>query len=142
MLKKIKPLVAISIHALTQRATYTVVFANLKNVISIHALTQRATGNMTNDNGEYVISIHALTQRATSPLQEYFKNDVDFNPRPHAEGDHTTQHALYCLLDFNPRPHAEGDVLDLFYLNIFLIFQSTPSRRGRHDVGSEKNDSS
>ncbi len=77
-----------------------------------------------------------------------------FNPRPHEEGDRFSIQAVVILSNFNPRPHEEGDIVlsevhsDVGYFNprpheegdlcfmllptSYLLFQSTPSWRGRH----------
>ena len=55
---------------------------------------------------------------------------LDFNPRPHVEGDKEGRKIKRPCWDFNPRPHVEGDTQTLCETIIRLKFQSTPSRGG------------
>ena len=58
-----------------------------------------------------VISIHALMKRATEYLLSIGIKSIDFNPRPHEEGDVSLPVHKGVKVHFNPRPHEEGDVL-------------------------------
>ena len=99
----------ISIHALAKRATLAPNSSALLLDISIHALAKRATVSFIVGLLNYGISIHALAKRATKyPL---------VNQR--------------FPLDFNPRPRKEGDPIFAPILSFFVVFQSTPSQRGR-----------
>ena len=100
---------SISIHALAKRATLAVNnFSDVIN-ISIHALAKRATLLGLRRTRRCDISIHALAKRAT-PVRCY----------PQSVRGH-----------FNPRPREEGDLLCQTARRLAVIFQSTPSRRGR-----------
>ena len=55
-----------------------------------------------------------------------------FNPLPHAEGDENPSFSIHLRKCFNPLPHAEGDTDALTQPPPLNVFQSTPSRRGRH----------
>ena len=121
----------ISIHALAKRATYSlsshfVHFVNFnprprkegddkptyaKQVagISIHALAKRATNTLSDRTARQHISIHALAKRAT--LQQHL--------------------TIFVTSHFNPRPRKEGDRYRLFVTRFPVLFQSTPSQRGR-----------
>ena len=101
-----------------------------------------------------IISIHALAKRATQSLFDRHGERNYFNPRPRKEGDLEETYDKFKTWDFNPRPRKEGDpltgVLRLVYMISIhalakratvraicetaagLIFQSTPSQRGRH----------
>ena len=151
--------------------------ANCYSAISIHALTRRATECVKIRKPEEKISIHALTRRATlyrnrKPLarqfqstpsrggrheqQKGFRSLDKFQSTPsrggrrpcewqfwrlkqisiHAltrratkAGHHDNQHRE----NFNPRPHEEGDSLCCPVFAPFCLFQSTPSRGGRRN---------
>ncbi len=99
--------------------------------ISIHALTRRATGNPECAGKTCAISIHALTRRATSAIPIPTAGRRDFNPRPHEEGDRKSRMCRQNMRDFNPRPHEEGDKCNSHPHGGSARFQSTPSRGGR-----------
>ena len=58
---------AVSIHALTRRATLSFSVLQLRIAVSIHALTRRATQLVRIHRTKRNVSIHALTRRATYP---------------------------------------------------------------------------
>ena len=94
-----------------------------------------------------------------SPL----KLPLCFNPLPHAEGDLLPKPPNHNYCRFNPLPHAEGDVhagrsyadnrvsihsltqretVSEWLCKCFqIVFQSTPSRRGRRGTVCESSNS-
>ena len=110
--KKTKDVESISIHALTKRATNGELVVDVQRLISIHALTKRATITMFPSliKGD-IISIHALTKRATGSAGRVKWGGLYFNPRSHEESDCRTS-----------KPDISRGK-----------FQSTLSRRERHD---------
>ena len=105
---------------------------------------------------DYSISIHALMKRATHlslwpvrPLSIFqstpswrgrlgedwrVHRQKYFNPRPHEEGDWFKFWQFKTLRYFNPRPHEEGDSIVLLLILFLIVFQSTPSWRGRPGI--------
>ena len=77
------------------------------------------------------ISIHALVKRATYPLSRYHSPNKHFNPRPREEGDEYIADIRELLNHFNPRPREEGDINTISQTVAIIVFQSTPSWRGR-----------
>ena len=108
----------ISIHALAKRATSRLAEASAVPIISIHALAKRATKYIKKINQRLAISIHALAKRATFL---------------HSLGGTLKYH-------FNPRPRKEGDDHRIAVRKIIILFQSTPSQRGRQVSGYEGGD--
>ena len=99
--------------------------------ISIHALAKRATLQFLNRYGKIIISIHALAKRATRYISLHFVAEIDFNPRPRKEGDQIKFIIrLYTIL-FQSTPSQRGRLAMQEVLAIYRIFQSTPSQRGR-----------
>ena len=80
--------------------------------ISIHALTKRATFYVQFYSG--VISIHALTKRATycESFARFFI--FDFNSRSHEESDKLHNAKINFQRYFNSRSHEESDLMRLF----------------------------
>ena len=78
--------------------------------VSIHSLTQRETALYSAIIFLQSVSIHSLTQRETLAPSVI----------------------LPTLSSFNPLPHAEGDACSFLSTKQIVLFQSTPSRRGRH----------
>ncbi len=102
----------VSIHSLTQRETSDTPFSSMHGNVSIHSLTQRETKLTAAQAQQLEVSIHSLTQRET----------VMSSKRRNRKG---------C---FNPLPHAEGDNMPCCRCVFHQVFQSTPSRRGRHNI--------
>ena len=121
----------ISIHALAKRATDLREDSDLTQVISIHALAKRATGNLCKACTHKCISIHALAKRATSLLQPL---RVPFRISIHALAKRATALAFYALCQCNISIHAlakRATAQALAYTAFCMLFQSTPSQRGR-----------
>ena len=103
-------LLQISIHALAKRAT-TCIKRHIKK-ISLFQSTPSQRGRHSSkhcSNDFFDISIHALAKRATYTRYGIRREMTDFNPRPRKEGDCTAYNTLCCI----------------------ILFQSTPSQRGR-----------
>ena len=77
------------------------------------------------------ISIHALVKRATNRRALQKSTKFNFNPRPREEGDSILFSSCRCVLNFNPRPREEGDLTAAQNSLKYVLFQSTPSWRGR-----------
>ena len=144
----------ISIHALAKRATTTARLFGYPLMISIHALAKRATSTATRRSStclfqstpsqrgrlpaqrglrlRCLISIHALAKRATE--QALLKRALGYISI-HALAKRATSINISSsdfFLYFNPRPRKEGDEPVKAIGFKALIFQSTPSQRGRH----------
>ena len=82
----------------------------------------------------YNISIHALAKRATVGLFAASLKKIYFNPRPRKEGDKLSFSYPSQPVDFNPRPRKEGDGVIPEGTTLDILFQSTPSQRGRRSA--------
>ena len=96
----------------------------------------RKEGDLTIDHASAILpNFNPRPRKEGDPLLIYFRPRLnDFNPRPRKEGDKYEKGSLEPNIDFNPRPRKEGDAV-LLFLYLVLIFQSTPSQRGRPDGG-------
>ena len=102
----------ISIHALAKRATEIAGKKLPKQIISIHALAKRATQLVDNMLKMEYISIHALAKRATDQRTAKRKSAT------------ISIHALAKRATVN----AVSQTVTV------IIFQSTPSQRGRQQI--------
>ena len=76
------------------------------------------------------ISIHALTRRATS-LASWLTIWTKFQSTPSRGGRPLLAFVAQQIINFNPRPHEEGDLIVSVRTTPRNGFQSTPSRGGR-----------
>ena len=79
----------------------------------------------------HAISIHALAKRATIRLMSAERNSFYFNPRPRKEGDDTVNERREKLILFQSTPSQRGRPPDSISVSGGKRFQSTPSQRGR-----------
>ena len=82
-----------------------------------------------------IISIHAPPRGATMLPAEICPAASYFNSRPSARGDDGWGAVLADWRHFNSRPSARGDMKRLTQLWKPTVFQFTPLREGRLDVG-------
>ena len=101
--------------------------------VSIHALTRRATPLYLGSGGCRKVSIHALTRRATVDRRHVSSANKSFNPRPHAEGDALHVGSTLAVIEFQSTPSRGGRRAVNFGKLYRVQFQSTPSRGGRPD---------
>ena len=100
-------------------------------IISIHALVKRATIQSNRLPFPISISIHALVKRATTGYSFFAVRACHFNPRPREEGDCLFANGLSFGILFQSTPSWRGRQTRWQTEYIALIFQSTPSWRGR-----------
>ena len=77
------------------------------------------------------VSIHSLTQRETPFSAPTLGGFICFNPLPHAEGDVCVRLSAYYLIVFQSTPSRRGRPEGFPIRMMMEVFQSTPSRRGR-----------
>ncbi len=59
---------------------------------------------------------------------------LDFNPRPHEEGDKNAVGKDSWMEDFNPRPHEEGDSAVFSHATIVIISIHALTRRATSEI--------
>ena len=142
---------AVSIHALTRRATSPGCCGQPSASVSIHALTRRATTSLghckgiqdgfnprphaegdnpqTPAQGKSFVSIHALTRRAT-PVDCSTIEVSLFQSTPSRGGRRWSANLETLLCCFNPRPHAEGDpaTFGLSYIEVWVSIHALTRR--------------
>ena len=129
---EIHPRRLISIHALAKRATVEPLFSFFVAVISIHALAKRATrrGAKAWNN----LTAFQSTPSRRGRRQFSINGTVivgNFNPRPREEGDCCKNIAMQQAIGISIHALAKRATARIHLLRKEMIFQSTPSRRGR-----------
>ena len=61
----------------------------------------------------------------------FIRDNADFYPRPHMEGDKLQNSRQNFVDHFYPRPHMEGDVIENAWAELGFKFLPTPSHGGR-----------
>ena len=93
---------------------------------------------MTHDAVRSGVSIHAPAKGSDiTGITMRSRPTCRFNPRPREGGDtQLRRHILGACTSFNPRPREEGDSVSVLPTSwrLRLKFQSTPPRRGRHEL--------
>ena len=117
----------ISIHALVKRATLNNLRYFQIKTISIHALVKRATVLPEPVAPNINISIHALVKRATIVSRTILRvRFISIHALVKRATIFRRCQTMLCEY-FNPRPRKEGDRIEVTFVSIDLVFQSTPS---------------
>ncbi len=104
------------------------------DAVSIHAPTRGATYTLFLLPFPFSVSIHAPTRGATFILQSPCQSMPSFNPRAHAGRDNSKKPLQRHYMSFNPRAHAGRDEAVIGFIVGDTEFQSTRPRGARLTV--------